>query len=61
VPTSRATRVTSAANGRKLVHHRVDDVLDLQDFAAPSTVIFCVRSPVAIAVATLRHVAELRR
>ena len=33
VPTSRATRVTSEANERKLVHHRVDGVLQLQNFA----------------------------
>ena len=33
VPTSRATRVTSAANERELVHHRVDGVLQLEDFA----------------------------
>ena len=33
VPTSRATRVTSAANELKLVDHRVDGVLQLEDFA----------------------------
>ena len=33
VPTSRATRVTSAANERELVHHRVDGVLQLENFA----------------------------
>jgi hypothetical protein len=36
VPTSRATRVTSPAKGEgvELVHHRVDGVLELEDFAA---------------------------
>ncbi len=34
VPTSRATRVTSAANALQLVHHRVDGVLQLEDLAA---------------------------
>ena len=33
VPTSRATRVTSAANERELVDHRVDRVLQLEDLA----------------------------
>ena len=33
VPTSRATRVTSAANDVELVHHRVDGVLQLENFA----------------------------
>ena len=33
VPTSRATRVTSAANERELVDHRVDRVLELEDLA----------------------------
>ena len=33
VPTSRATRVTSEANGRELIDHRVDGFLELQDFA----------------------------
>ena len=34
VPTSRATRVTSEANERKLIHHRVDGFFELQNFAA---------------------------
>ena len=34
VPTSRATRVTSEAKRVELVHHRVDGVLQLEDFAA---------------------------
>ena len=34
VPTSRATRVTSLANAVELVHHGVDGVLQLQNFAA---------------------------
>ena len=34
VPTSRATRVTSSANERELVDHRVDGVLELEDLAA---------------------------
>ena len=33
VPTSRATRVTSDANERELIHHRVDGVLQLENFA----------------------------
>ena len=33
VPTSRATRVTSAANELKLVHHRIDGVFHFEDFA----------------------------
>ena len=33
VPTSRATRVTSAANDAQLVHHRVDGVLELENLA----------------------------
>ena len=33
VPTSRATRVTSAAKDAQLVHHRVDGVLQLEDLA----------------------------
>ena len=33
VPTSRATRVTSAAKERELIHHRVDGVLQFEDFA----------------------------
>ena len=33
VPTSRATRVTSEAKERQLVHHGVDGVLQLQDLA----------------------------
>ena len=33
VPTSRATRVTSSANARELVDHRVDGVLELEDLA----------------------------
>ena len=33
MPTSRATRVTSAANERELIHHRVDGVLQLEDLA----------------------------
>ena len=33
VPTSRATRVTSDANERQLVHHHVDGVLQLEDLA----------------------------
>ena len=33
VPTSRATRVTSSANERELVDHRVDGVLELEDLA----------------------------
>ena len=33
VPTSRATRVTSAAKRVQLVHHRVDGFFQLQDFA----------------------------
>ena len=33
VPTSRATRVTSAANDAQLVDHRVDGVLQLEDLA----------------------------
>jgi hypothetical protein len=33
VPTSRATRVTSAAKRVELVHHRVDRVLELEDLA----------------------------
>ena len=33
VPTSRATRVTSEANDVELVHHRVDGVLELENFA----------------------------
>ena len=33
VPTSRATRVTSAAKERELVHHRIDGVLQLENFA----------------------------
>ena len=33
VPTSRATRVTSRGEGVELVHHRVDGVLELEDFA----------------------------
>ena len=34
VPTSRATRVTSAGEGVELVHHGVDGVLELEDLAA---------------------------
>ena len=34
VPTSRATRVTSAGEGVELVDHRVERFLQLQDFAA---------------------------
>ena len=34
VPTSRATRVTSAANERKLLHHGVERFLELENFAA---------------------------
>ena len=34
MPTSRATRVTSAANESQLIDHRVDGVLQLQDLAA---------------------------
>ena len=34
VPTSRATRLTSAANALQLVHHRVDGFLQLEDLAA---------------------------
>ncbi len=34
VPTSRATRVTSLANRIELIHHGVDGVLQLQNFAA---------------------------
>ena len=52
VPTSRATRVTSSANERQLVDHRVDGVLELEDLALASTVIFCDRSPCATAVVT---------
>ena len=53
VPTSRATRVTSSANERELVDHRVDRVLQLErPRRAPSTVIFCERSPLATAVVT---------
>jgi hypothetical protein len=52
VPTSRATRVTSAANGAQLIDHRVDGVLELEDLAATSTVIFFDRSPLATAVVT---------
>ena len=33
VPTSRATRVTSAANDAQLIDHRVDGVLQLEDLA----------------------------
>jgi len=33
VPTSRATRVTSPANAFKLVHHRVDGILQFENFA----------------------------
>ena len=33
VPTSRATRVTSAAKRVELVDHRVDGVLELEDLA----------------------------
>ena len=33
VPTSRATRVTSDANDDELIHHRVDGVLQLENFA----------------------------
>ena len=33
VPTSRATRVTSRGEGVELVHHGVDGVLQLEDFA----------------------------
>ena len=33
VPTSRATRVTSAANDAQLIDHRVDGVLEFEDFA----------------------------
>ena len=34
MPTSRATRVTSEANERKLIDHRIDGLFELQDFAA---------------------------
>ena len=34
VPTSRATRVTSRGERVELIHHRVDGVLQLQNFAA---------------------------
>ena len=37
---------------RELVDHRVDRVLELEDLAAASTVIFCDRSPWATAVVT---------
>ena len=53
VPTSRATRVTSRGEGVELVDHRVDRVLQLENFAAcTSTVIFLDRSPLATAVVT---------
>ena len=52
MPTSRATRVTSPAKRVELVDHRVDGLLQLQDFAETSTVIFLERSPLAMAVAT---------
>jgi hypothetical protein len=38
--------------GVELVHHRVDGVLQLQDLARTSTVIFLDRSPLATAVVT---------
>ena len=34
MPTSRATRVTSRGERVELIHHRVDGVLQLQNFAA---------------------------
>ena len=34
MPTSRATRVTSRGEGAELIHHGVDGVLQLQNFAA---------------------------
>ena len=60
VPTSRATRVTSSANERELVDHRVDRVLQLErSRPCASTVIFCDRSPLATAVVDLGDVAHL--
>ena len=53
MPTSRATRVTSDGERVELVHHRVDRVLQLENLARASTVIFCDRSPLATAVVTL--------
>ena len=37
----------------ELIDHRVDGVLELEDLALTSTVIFCERSPLATAVVTL--------
>jgi hypothetical protein len=57
VPTSRATRVTFRGEGRELVHHRVDGVLELEDLA------FHVHRDLAREVALRdrrRHVAMFR-
>jgi len=59
VPTSRATRVTSAAKERSLIDHRVDGVLELEDLARTSTVILRDRSPFATAVVTVGDVTDL--
>jgi len=52
VPTSRATRVTSAAKRVELVHHRVDRVLQLENLALDVDRDLRDRSPRATAVVT---------
>ena len=45
--------------GAELIDHGVDGVLQLEDLARASTVIFCERSPLATAVVTSGDVAHL--
>ena len=53
VPTSRATRVTSDANDRQLIDHRVDRVLELEHLALDvDGDLLAERSPLATAVVT---------
>ena len=59
VPTSRATRVTSSANERELVDHRVDRSLELEDLALRVDRDLLLRSPLATAVVTCGDVAHL--
>ena len=52
VPTSRATRVTSAAKAIQLIHHRIDGFFSSRISPFTSTVILRERSPRATAVVT---------
>ena len=61
VPTSRATRVTSAANERSWSTIVLMVSASVATSPLASTVIFCDRSPLATAVVTVGDVAHLAR